>query len=242
MIEMRTPEQLTVTELIQQSRREIAQFVHQQATDDSCAFELFRRAIVQRDEQAWSGIYGLYNAVISSWILRQVPKLADEDLEALVNRVFAKFAHAMNAQKERDFSCVRALLGYLRRCVESVVADHCRSQRARLREETFEFLDQEPVLDDPADLVATQLAAQELWQLIWKEVTSVEERLIVQLVCALGLSPRELQRRYSHVFTSVDDIYRIKRNVLERLRRNKELLQLLDRQSPHQPREVRHAS
>jgi DNA-directed RNA polymerase specialized sigma24 family protein len=242
MIELHSPEQLTVTELIREAHLETQLFLRDQSPEHVCAFELFRRAIVLRDEQAWFGIYELYNAVVSSWILHLVPKLEGPDFEALVNGVFAKFARAVNAQRGSDFSCVQGLLGYLKRCAESVVADHCRSQRARLREETFEFLDQEPVLDDPADLVATQLAAQELWQLIWREVTSVEERLIVQLVCALGLSPRELQRRYSHVFTSVDDIYRIKRNVLERLRRNKALLQLLDRQSPHQQREVRHAS
>jgi len=98
------------------------------------------------------------------------------------------------------------------------------------------------VLDDPADIAAAELAAQELWQIIGREVPSVEERLILQIVCALGLSPRELQRRYSHLFASVEDIYRIKRNVLERLRRNKELLELLGRWSPYLAREVGHAS
>ena len=102
-----------------------------------------------------------------------------------------------------------------------------RSRQARSREEPLEFTDQEEsVLDDPADIVATQLAAQELWQIIWGEATSAEERLILQVICALGKSPRQLQQSYPLLFPSVEDIYRIKRNVLERLRRNHWLLTL----------------
>ncbi len=226
MIEMRVPEQSTTTELIQDTRREVTQFLYKQPTGDSRAFELFRRAIALRDEQAWSGLYDLYSAMVSSWILRLVPKLEESDLDALVNDVFAKFAHAMNAQRWRDFSCAQVLLGYLKRCARSVVIDHCRSQRARIREETFEFLDQAPVLDDPADVVAKQLAAQEFWRIIDREVTDSEERLILRAMCALGLSPRQLQQRYPLLFPTVDDIYRIRRKVLERLRRNHRLLAL----------------
>ena len=34
------------------------------------------------------------------------------------------------------------------------------------------------------------------------------------------LKPAEIFQRHPHLFASVDDVYRIKRNVLERLRRN----------------------
>jgi hypothetical protein len=41
------------------------------------------------------------------------------------------------------------------------------------------------------------------------------------------MKPGEISRHYQHLFPSVDDVYRIKRNVLERLRRNKRLQALL---------------
>jgi hypothetical protein len=78
MIEMRAPEQASTTELIQDTRREITQFLHKQPTGDSRAFELFRRAITLRDEQARSGIYELYSAVASSWILRLTQNVMDQ--------------------------------------------------------------------------------------------------------------------------------------------------------------------
>jgi DNA-directed RNA polymerase specialized sigma24 family protein len=227
MIDMLAPEQLTVAELVQAARREIAEFLGGQPTDDACAFALFRRAIAGGDELAWSGLYNLYHAVVDSWVARQAPVLAHEDREALVNDSFAKFYRSISPEKLEHFSSVRTLLAYLKRCTWSVTADYRRSQQARSREESFESADQEEsVLDDPADIVATQLAAQELWQIIWGEATSAEERLILQVVCSLGKSPRQLQQSYPLLFPSVEDIYRIKRNVLERLRRNHRLLAL----------------
>lgn len=227
MIEMRVPPQhLTMTELIQEARREIAQFLRRQAADDSCAYELFRRAIVLQDEQAWSGMYELYNGVVSAWILRQVPKPEGSDLESLVNEAFARFAHAMTAQKWSDFACVRAIIGYLKCCAQSAATDYHRWRQPGRYEDPLESIAQEPFLDDFAESVCERLAAQELWTIVSSEAAAQEERLIVLLVCAQGMSPRELQRRYPTLFPSVDDIYRIKRNVLERLRRNRRLLAL----------------
>lgn len=240
MIEMHvSPQQLTITKLIQEARRETAQFQHRQATDGCCGYELFRRAIVLRDEWAWSAIYGLYNPVVSSWILLRVPKLLGEDLEALVNQTFARFAHAMNERKWRDFACVRALLGYLKCCAQSAATDYRRWGQPRQHEDPLESLtpSQEPLSDDCAESVCERLAAQELWAIVSREAPAQEERLILVLVCAQGMSPRSLQQRYPAIFPTVDDIYRIKRRVLERLQRNKELRRFLHGQS----REVRYA-
>ena len=202
---------------------------------------MFRRAILLQDEQAWSGIYELYNAVVCSWILCR-PATVHGELEALVNEAFAKFSRNIGPERLKDFSSVGALLAYLRCCATSVLADHYRSQQAQSREEPLESIDTDGlVLDDPAYIVATQLAAQELWQIIWSEATSMEERLILCIVCAQGMSPRELQQRYPAIFPTVEDIYRMKRNVLERLRHSRELLQFLGRQSSRRLREVRHA-
>jgi hypothetical protein len=234
--------ELTTTEVIQNTHREIMQFLHKQQTGDACAHELFRRAIALRDEQAWVGIYELYHVVVGSWILRQVPTLQSNDLAVLVNEVFAKFSWSISPRKLRDFPCVQALLAYLKRCAGSVVADYRRSCLARAQEEPMESVTQEPMLDDFAASVVDQLAAQEVWAVLSCAVTAHEERLILVLVCALGLAPRELQQRYPDLYASVQDIYRIKRSVLERLRRNKALHGLVDCQSPSQRREVRYAS
>ena len=226
MIDMRAPEQLTVAELVQATRGEIQLFLRHQPSANACAFALFRRAIVDRDEQAWTGLYELYNNLVHSWIARRASDLSSETLEALVNEVFAKFYRSLGPEKFERFSDLLPLLAYLKLCARSVVADYRRQRQSWQREEPLEYISQEPVEDDIADSVAEHLAAQEVWAVVSREVPAQEERLILAMIYIQGMSPRELQQRYPHIFASVEDIYRIKRNVMERLRRNRRLLAL----------------
>ena len=71
-----------------------------------------------------------------------------------------------------------------------------------------------------------RLAAQELWRLVRREAPAHEEQLVLLLVVAQGMSPRALQQRYPALYPTVEDIYRIRRNLIERLQRNKELRRL----------------
>jgi len=251
MIELRSPqsqpqpEHLTVSELLLEAHREIQAHPHTQPTAHATAyaFELFRRAIGQRDEQAWSGLYELYHALVSSWMLRRAPALVAEDLASLVNEVFAKFFRSIGPEKLKNFPSVGSLLAYLKCCTSSVWADYCRSQLTRQREDPLESLPQESLmLDDFAASVVDHLTAQEIWAVIADAAPAQEERLILMLICTLGWSPAKLQHHYPLMFPSVEDVYRRRRNVIERLRRNKDLLQLLEHQSSQTSREVRHAS
>jgi hypothetical protein len=226
MIDMRlsSPECLTIPELIEEARRETALFQRYQATESRCAYELWRRAIVLRDDWAWSAVYGLYAPVVRAWILLRAPT-AGEDLEALVNQAFARFAHAMTERKWRNFASVGALLGYLKCCAQSAATDYHRWQPRQ--HDALDSLPSacEPLVKDCADTAMERQAAQELWRLVSCEAPAQEEQLVLLLVVAQGISPRAVQQRYPTVFPSVQDIYRIRRNVIERLQRNKELRQ-----------------
>lgn len=225
MIELHvSPQHMTITELIEEARAETVLFQRRQATESACSYELWRRAIVLRDDGAWSAVYRLYAPVVSAWIVLRVPN-ASEDLDALVNQAFSRFAHAVTAQQWREFASVGALLGYLKRCAQSAATDYHRWQPRQ-----HEALDSlpaasEPLVGDCADTVMERLAAQELWRLVCSEAPAHEEQLVLLLVVAQGMSPRALQQRYPAMYPTVQDIYRIRRNVIERLQRSKELRQ-----------------
>src|SRR5260370_33453554 len=168
-IDGRALSQLPVAELVQATRGEIALFLRGQPTDDANGLAFTRRALAERGDPAWSGLYTLYRAVVDSWIARQAPALSHEDRESLVNETFAKFYRSIGPERIARFCSVRALLAYLKRGAWSVSADFRRSQQARSREEPLEFTDlEESVLDDPAEIIATQLAGQQLWQILWR--------------------------------------------------------------------------
>ena len=219
-------DQLSVNDLARRCTEETSKFLRQSASNDRYCLELFRRAIVRRDEDAWACLYQQYAPLVLTWVNQHqsASALLGQDGGApLVNAVFAKFAQALTPAKMANFDSLAAILKYLKMCVHSVIADEVRARQSRQYEETLESIEQEPATDDPAEDVISGLSIQSLWQVIQEELNGEDERLLIYLAYVQGMKPAEIcaqQRRY---FPSVEDVYRIKRNVLERLRRNRRL-------------------
>jgi len=213
-------------ELAQSCSEETNKFLKQSPSNDRYCLELFRRAIIKRDEGAWSYIYQQYAPLVLTWVTQHqsaASLLGQDGSGPLVNAAFAKFAQALTPVKISNFETLAAILKYLKMCVHSVVADEVRARQARQYEETLESIEHEPASDDPAEEVVASLSARDIWQLIQEEVHSEDERVLIYLAYVLGMKPGEISSQQPHYFPSVDDVYRIKRNVLERLRRNRRL-------------------
>ncbi len=217
---------LPVNDLARCCSEETHKFLRQKASNDRYCMELFRRAIVQRDNDAWACVYQQYAPLVLTWITQRqsaAPLLSQDGSGPLVNAVFAKFAQALTPAKMDNFDTLAAILKYLKMCVHSVVADEVRTRQSRQYEEALELIEQEPASDDPADDVVSTISAQGLWQVIQEELNDEDERMLIYLAYIQGMKPGEISSQHQNHFPSVGDVYRIKRNVLERLRRNRRL-------------------
>jgi DNA-directed RNA polymerase specialized sigma24 family protein len=220
----------SVTDLAQSCAEETNKFLKQAASNDSFCLELFRRAIVNRDDDAWGSIYQQYAPLVLTWVTQHqsaTPILGQEGSGPLVNAAFAKFYQALTPAKMEHFVSLAAILKYLKMCVHSVVADEVRSRQMRQFEETLDTITQEPTSDDPADDVVANISAQHLWQIIEEELNSEDERIVIYQAYVQGMKPSEICTLNRQLFPTVDDVYRIKRNVLERLRRSRRLQMLI---------------
>jgi len=220
------PEQLSINELARCCSEETTKFLKQNVSNDRYCLELFRRAITKRDDDAWICIYQQYSPLVLTWVNQHqsaTPLLGQEGSAPLVNAAFAKFSQALTPAKMDNFDSLAAVLKYLKMCVHSVVADEVRARQARQYEETLELIEHEPATDDPADSVVANLSAQSLWQVIQEELNGEDERVLIYLAYIHGMKPSEISSQNRRLFPTVDDVYRIKRNVLERLRRNRRL-------------------
>jgi hypothetical protein len=136
---------------------------------------------------------------------------------------------------ERDHAAWDAAMGQYSGIVVTWVRQHSGSAafqegnvRAR-RAVEIESLDRVGDGDATTDVEAIamgEMAGHELWQVIAEEVPDETERLVVYWSFALGLKPGEIHERSPERYPSVADVYRIKRNVLDRLRRSQRLRQL----------------
>lgn len=222
-------DQLSVSDLARCCVEETNKFLRQSASNDRYCLELFRRAIVRRNEDAWASIYQQYASLVLTWVNQHqsATSLLGQDGSApLVNAAFAKFAQALTPVKMDNFDSLAAILKYLKMCVHSVIADEVRSRQARQYEETLDAIEQEPSGEDPAEDVVSSLSAQSLWQIIQEELNGEDERLLIYLAYVQGMKPGEICAQHRRIFPTVEDVYRVKRNVLERLRRNRRLQNL----------------
>jgi hypothetical protein len=219
----RTP----VSELAAACRRETDRFRRGQPSSDAYCFELFRRAICERDGAAWEAVVVQYRGMVLAWVLRQGGAVAEE-ADYWLNRTFDRFWSAVRPERFDMFDGLPRVLRYLQMCAASAVLDERRTQRATAHES----------LDGPdsgraelarggagevADVEGSavdRLTAQELWQTVIRELPEEGERVVIYASFALGMKPAEIFERHRHLFPSVADVYRVKRNVLERLRRS----------------------
>ena len=77
-----------------------------------------------------------------------------------------------------------------------------------------------PRAADHGDLVSSRLDAAALWGAVREALPDDTDRLVAQLSFIGALTPREIFARHRDRFETVNDVYRVKRNLMERLRRD----------------------
>ena len=216
----------TLTDLAQRCSTETERFFRGQAYDPEQCFELFRRAILKQDQRAWEAIYSQYEPLVKSWVSRHpgYPS-SGEEVAYFVNRAFEKIWAALTPEKFGRFPELEGLLRYLKLCVHSVISDHNRAQKL---DELVAFTDQavSPLegQDNPVEERALAEAGRlSFWQAILARLNDEKEEQVVYGSFVLGLKPSEIFEEFKQVFVDVEEIYRIKQNVLARLRRDQAL-------------------
>lgn len=224
---MQSLETLPISELAQRLREETTRFLRRDPLhDERPGLALFRIAFLslhnrERADAAWAALYAQYEPLVVSWIAGYTHS---QQHAALVNTVFAKFFQALTKEhKIEQFSSLARILRYLKLCTSSVIADARRAQQNQTIEEQLDAIPHEPATGDPAEFFIDQLAMKMFWQKIRSLVEDEVEYLLLELTYQQGMKPQEIQVQYPHLFSSLEDIYRIKRNVLERLRRRSHL-------------------
>jgi hypothetical protein len=217
------PQHLTLNDLAQLCAQETEHYYQHRDHDPRFCFELFRRAIGEQDQSAWESISTQYQPMVTGWV-RQHPayESSGEEAEYFVNGAFARIASHLTPDKFGGFPDLGYLLRYLKMCVHSVIVDYSRAAEQSRLHASLEDLSVEVRAPAPAieDEVSEALQNQELWQWIHDRLNDEKERLVVHGLIVLAMKPRELYDQFPAVFSSVDEIYQIKQNVLARLRRD----------------------
>ncbi len=215
--------------LCAEARAQEANFVRGEPSADAAGVELFRRAIADGDEEAWEAVVALYRGLLIAQSARQVVRnLVVEDAGFCVDRAFQRFWRATRARGILEFQDLASILKYLKMCLASVLLDEARARRRQACVSIDDLSPDARASSDPSAEVVANIAQVELWKAIDRELRNDTERLVVRLSFAAGLSPREIRALHPDHFTDVSEVYRLKRNLIERLRRSRAIGDLLD--------------
>lgn len=222
------PRMLDIATLVRRCSVESERFYRGQTHDPSFSYELFRRALVERSEVAWEYIYTHYSPLVESWVRRSGAFTSSgETSEYFVVSAFTRFWRAVTPEKFVSFPTLASLLHYLQLCAGCVVIDSVRAQS------WAEMLPEEAIPHGRAPLVAPDEEAmervnrEEFWNYINGQLNDEAERVVVYNSFVMGMKPGDIYSGRPDLFTGVNDVYNVKRNVLGRLSRNQELRRLL---------------
>ncbi len=207
------------------NQRASATATHESTPNDAACYELFRRAIEQRDADAWADISRNYRGLLAAWAAQSSARgLIAEQPEDIADQAFARAWAALSSAHFSSFPHIASLLAYLRTCVRATVIDYARDQASQLR--AVQRIEASAVAAAPERMVLEELDRTEIWRLILHMTSSREEQIIVRESLIYALPPRLIQARHPDMFADVLQVYRVKRNLINRFQRNRDLQRL----------------
>lgn len=222
-------EGLSLQQLSERCATESNLFFNRKAHDPRFCYELFRRAIVEKDNLAWEAVHFRYARLVRGWVERHsLLSACEEDGDFLVNEAFAKMWAAIPPSRFATFPDLKSLLRYLQLCVGSVITD-CSRAREIETEPLEEWVESQSTAPDGERAALDNLHRQELWDYLRSQMKNEQEFQVLWFSFVLGMKPAEIAEHAPQQFPQVDLVYSLKENILTRLERDEQLAQLTGR-------------
>jgi DNA-directed RNA polymerase specialized sigma24 family protein len=230
MLDQSDLQRLTIASISDRCAQETALFFQHRNYDPRYCYELFRRAIVEHNQHAWTAIYAQYRLLVAGWIQRHPTfESSGEEADYFANRAFEKMWVSLTSARFENFSDLKSLLRYLQMCTHSVLVDHSRASGYEAADVDDEGLAGEITVQGPTteDQAFDEVNQEGLWRWLEERLHDEKERRVMYGSFMLALKPRELYSQFPNAFADVDEVYRIKQNIIARLRRDPELNKIL---------------
>lgn len=226
---LEAPQQMDLKILAARCAQQTERFFRKQPAQDHFCFELLRRACVLQNQEAWLYILIQYRPLVASWVQKHPSFPAcNEDIDFFVNGTFARVARWCTPERFVRFAGLPQWLLGLKACLNSEIIDHQRHQATDARQAEW---NEETVSLTTAALHVTvidDLWRAEAWQLIKERLQTEQEFVLVEYDFFHGHKSREICALRPDLFPSIHDVYRVKDNLLRRLRRDPALQYLIE--------------
>ncbi|MEM8530213.1 MAG: sigma-70 family RNA polymerase sigma factor [Chloroflexota bacterium] len=228
VLEQSAVAQIDVQALAQRCMIENERFYRDQSCDARFAYELFRRALVEEDNRAWSELIRIYRPTVERWVTRKSTLTSyHEGHDDLVMTTFIRFWQSITPTRFALFPSTAALLQYLRCCANCVVIDNHRVHGRIKTVPSDTLVERHLPHVSPDEEAMNRINRAEFWRSVNEQLRDESERIVVHHSYVYGMKPKDIHQSRPDLFDNVQDVYVVKRNVLDRLSRNRDLLRLL---------------
>jgi hypothetical protein len=196
------------------------------SSDDRFAMELFRRAVLERSEEAWQAIHDTYLGLVTGWVRRH-PAFAGsgEDSAYLANRAFERLWRVLGSDRLVNFPTLPSLLKYLKLCVHGAVVDAARS-RGNVACDALDCFAVPSQGRGNVEQTEGLIHAEYLWNTVASVIGNPAQEHLAWDTLVLGMTPREVVAAHPENWSSVGQVYEAKASLLRRLRASRELAEL----------------
>ena len=214
---------LSIPILAEYCKKEFELYRRGEPSNGQFTLELFQRALKQRDSWAWEVVQQCCSENMHRWIrghpLREIAYRYDSE-ENYIAQSFARFWQATVDNQNIAFKTLGAALQYLSMSLNATIID---TLRVYARAQIVSLPDNDEVLE-PLFSKDDEYEGSELWDAILPLLPNERERRIIYLLYHCGLKPREVVQFCAQEFSDVMEIYSVRRNFFDRLKRNKDYL------------------
>jgi hypothetical protein len=202
--------EMCLPELALQCLREIANYCWGKLCTDRYSVELLRRAIVEDDHEARLWVQYCFGVLVRGW-LRHHPKREAacrlESEETYVALAFERFWRTTTSNQRLEFHQLATALQYQRASLQGVMLDTLRTH-ARPREV--------PRTEPGEQHVEDSIESNEVWKVLKTMLPNPSEQRAAYLFFHCGLGPREIVRLCPEEWSSVSEIFALRRTIMER--------------------------
>ena len=231
---------LSIDRLAKLCAEQTRQFETGKVSDGRYCYELIRRAVLGIPD-AWEAVDAQYRP----WLYRKIARRhrdAPADVKDLVQESLIRFHRYVTLDRWEKFPDLAHLLAYLGTCARSQIVNHQRDMaQQHKREQAFPKGEQLPrswitMAGNPERQVMNREVEYEYhqWQervceCVLRKCRNPRDRRLIELRWVYDLPPREIHARYPGEFPSLPELYKLIRNLKDRISRDPGCAALLDK-------------
>jgi hypothetical protein len=221
----------SLEDLCSRCREQTRLFRRGESFDDGYCFEVFRRAIAENDQECWRELHEIYHDQVLAWC-RRAHTSSLSTPEELMALAWEKFWQSFRPGKLALAESTAAIQRYLKACTHSAAIDIARDHQASVSiDRPVTEGGDGPSLRDllvdasptPDQSLAVETSRASFWDVVSKHLTNEQEKVLIYLKFEMGLKSSEVQSRRPDLFAETGEVYRVTRNLLDRLKRSPEL-------------------